>query len=531
MEFISLFFIFGPMLLAIFIYLVDKKTVNLLAFVLQGVLLAFALFSVSNIIKETSHEFVLGGHIKGIGIALHMDRLSIIFVMITILGIGYALSFDWKNHSDDHKYVFFVLILEGTLMAFFQARDLFTLFILLEMSTILSVVLIVYERKANAVRAGLYYLLINTLGMTVYLLGIVFIYHQVGFLDMDKVVVYIQNEGVNPLILAAVGCFLTAFCLKSALFPLGSWLPKAHSAAPAQISAFLSGLLVKLGIYGLIRISLIFGLSFFGDFLLCIGALTALVGVSMAMLQKDMKLILAHHTVSQMGLIIMGISVGTKEAYWGSVFHMVNHFLFKSVLFLSVGIIATKYKTRNIKKIKGVIKTSPLVAGSLLIGILGIMGFPFFNGSLSKVMIEKGFYGHKLFYWIAMINVGTIVSFIKFIPALIGPSSCEKSKSTDIFKLGTVVFMAALTAIAYPIELIIIGRLWKEEFLIKQMLVTGTLKFVVLSFIAVFVYKWILLPILKTEKHFGKLQMRFQEATTAVVCFLTAVWAYLFLWA
>jgi multicomponent Na+:H+ antiporter subunit D len=209
---------------------------------------------------------------------------------------------------------------------------------------------------------------------------------------------------------------LTAVCLKAALMPLFSWLPKAHGtpSAPSVVSAVLSGLYVKNGIYLFIRCQSAFQPIDVSTFFLVAGAVTAIAGAVFAIAQSDIKLILSYHTVSQIGLIMVALNMGSETAAVGGMYHIVNHALFKTVLFLGAGVIIDEYGTRNMYDIHGVFRRMPLVAVSMIAAILGITGAPLFNGSISKYLIQHDVSDALGSAALLLINVGTIVSFIKF---------------------------------------------------------------------------------------------------------------------
>jgi multicomponent Na+:H+ antiporter subunit D len=173
---------------------------------------------------------------------------------------------------------------------------------------------------------------------------------------------------------------ISGISVKSALFPLFTWLPKAHGVAYTSLSALLSGLLVKGGLYLFIRVHVyMFGYDTYNmtEVFFYIGALTALVGVVLALVQKDLKQILAHHTISQIGLMMMGLSYGYGLSFTGGLMHIINHALFKSLLFLCAGLIIYEYKTKKIYAIRGVFRSMPLTSIFLIIGMLSISGAPF----------------------------------------------------------------------------------------------------------------------------------------------------------
>lgn len=197
----------------------------------------------------------------------------------------------------------------------------------------------------------------------------------------------------------------------------------------------------------------VFNSDVYMNLILVLGVVTAIFfGVWMAMLQKDIKLILAYHTVSQMGLIIMGLSSGKKNGgFVGSLLHDINHFLFfKSLLFLGAGVVIYLYGTRDVNKIRGVLKNQPVIGISLLIGVLGITGAPLFDGSLSKILIEESLIGRWGYYVVSLVNFGTILSFLKFSQIFFGKADKDVSAPVDKWKKkNTVVGMAFLMMITY----------------------------------------------------------------------------------
>jgi multicomponent Na+:H+ antiporter subunit D len=226
---------------------------------------------------------------------------------------------------------------------------------------------------------------------------------------------------------------MTAVTLKAALFPLFGWLPRAHGApsAPGIVSAVLSGVQVKTGVYLLVRLSDVFGpVIDVRIFFLILGFVTSVVGFCLAIAQKDIKLILAYHTISQVGLIVMGLFLGTEVAFWGGMYHVINHALFKGLLFLTAGVIIEEYGSRSYTEIRGVLRRMPAVGIGTLAGILGITGAPFFNGSISKYLIQQGLEGNLAELGLLLINFGTTLSFVKYSLILFGRPRAESPPET-----------------------------------------------------------------------------------------------------
>ena len=273
----------------------------------------------------------------------------------------------------NNLFLFLFLILQGLINGIFLSTDLFNLYVLIEVSTIIVSILIMFKKDSQSIYDGIMYLLINIVAMTFFLLGVGYMYKILGSLDMAIIINNMNYiTSTNSLILPYC-LIITAVGLKSAIMPLFSWLPRAHGthSSPSIVSAILSGLYVKCGVYLFIRIQYLFSPVFDTDnAFLIMGFLTAIVGFIFALSQTDIKLILSYHTISQIGLIIFGISLNHSYSYWGSIYHIINHAIFKSALFLTAGIIIEEYGTRDLREIKGVYKRMPFVSIFTFMAIL-----------------------------------------------------------------------------------------------------------------------------------------------------------------
>jgi multicomponent Na+:H+ antiporter subunit D len=213
--------------------------------------------------------------------------------------------------------------------------------------------------------------------------------------------------------------FLAGFGFKAALVPFHAWLPDAHPSAPASISAMLSGILIKtLGVYAILRVFFnIIGLTQgYLSILMFLGALSMLVGVVLALSQWDLKRLLAYHSISQIGYVVLGIGLGTPLGILGGLFHLFNHSIFKSLLFLNSGAVDYAAGTRDLKETGGLAKVMPVTAKTNLIASMAIAGIPPFNGFFSKLLIilaciQKGHLGYGFCAVIA--SILTLASFMK----------------------------------------------------------------------------------------------------------------------
>ncbi len=420
-----------PVFVGILSYLLPKKVAVALCILAQVVHLTYSALLFSNA-KQAPLELALGGWKVPTGIMLYMDCLSSVMILLVSFLFFMLLIFNIERHYVNNVFLMLFLIFEGLMAAIFICEDLFSIFVMVEVSTIVVSLLIMSKRDSRSMYDGMIYLLVNIFAMTFYLFGLALLYKQTGTFSL-KLLKEFMADVQNPKALYLPFAFmLTAVCLKAALMPLFSWLPKAHSTpgAPSVVSAALSGLYVKGGVYLFLRITGAFYIIDVSSFFLVTGIITAFVGFVFAICQSDIKLILAYHTVSQIGLIMIAINMGNVEARWGGIYHIVSHAIFKTVLFLAAGMMIEEYKTKNIYEIKGAFKRMPFVSFATIFAILGITGAPFFNGSMSKYMISHGSQNLAMDIILILISLGTLISFIKFVNVFRGEG--ERAKTSRL---------------------------------------------------------------------------------------------------
>jgi multicomponent Na+:H+ antiporter subunit D len=530
---IPIFLVFIPVVFSIIIYLFKAKWTTYLAFISQ-VLLLIAFFAYLSFwrLHPGDHLLVFGGWSERIGISFFHDGLSLTFSFLAIFIFSVILMYLFKFRRKDHKFFFFFLFLEGIFLGMIQTNDLFNMFVFLELTTVLVTVLISYQKTGPSFQAGIYYLLLNTVGALFFLIGIVFLYNVFGTINIRVLQELIGTQGDRTVVKFAYVIMMSGISVKAALFPLFTWLPKAHGVAQSGISALLSGLVVKGALYVLIRMDrfLFVDASFqMNEMFFWIGVVTAIVGVTFAISQKDMKQILAYHTVSQVGIMMMGISQIGLTPFYGGVLHIINHALFKSLLFLGAGILIKHYQTKKVYEIKGAFKTFPIVAVMLIIAMLSISGAPLFNGFVSKSMIKyavKGnFIKEALFF---LINLGTVTSFIKFSSVLFGPKALLVKEKNPLQIISVIVLGLSCLGIGLFYQVLassifgitISTNLWE----ISHFLDYGL--FLVLGFLFYrFVVKKDYLPFQKI-RHF---KLTFESANYMFVVYLLVILGVVFL--
>ncbi len=387
-------FILIPLLAAFLITLVaGKKDVwgIVLSLIASAALLVMAVISFLRLYGETV-VYQMGNWQLPIGIALVLDSLSgfmlVIVNLIALTSILYSIQYIRHLGQDFKYYSLFMLMLTG-MNGVLLTGDIFNLYVFMEIALLAAFSLVAFGCRAEEFEAAFKYAIMGAVSSTIILIGIGVTYSATSTLTMARIAQNITT--LSPeLVLWIGGLFLAGFGLKAAAMPFHAWLPDAHSSAPAPISAMLSGVLIKaLGVYVLIRL-------FFNVFnappivlqlMVLLGLISIIVGVFLAIGQWDMKRLLAYHSISQIGYVLLGIGLGTPLAILGGVYHLLNHALFKGLLFYNAGAVEVALGTRNLKQMGNLTKLLPVTSSTSMIASLSIAGLPPFNGFFSKLII------------------------------------------------------------------------------------------------------------------------------------------------
>lgn len=437
-----------PILFGVLEVLFKKIDTRIPILIAQVGLLAYAAYIFITVRSTGTIIDLMSGIPEGYAIRLYADILSSSMVLLNVTIFTILMFFAYNKLYMTNKFSFLMLLLQGIVNSLFLSADLFNLFIMLEVSTVTVSILIMIKKEKQAIYDGMIYFFVNVIGTAFLLFGIGMLYSTTGMLDMHaigEVMQFIDDPNVVTLPFALM---MTTLSLKIAAVPLFSWLPKAHGtpSAPAVVSAALSGLYIKTGVYMFIRFTNMYApVIDASELFFIIGFITSIFGIIMAIAQTDMKMVLAYSTVSQIGLIMVGINLGGEIAFYGALFHVISHALFKTTLFLSAGQVADKYGTRDINQIRGVMKVMPLTGIAIILAALGITGAPLFNGSVSKYMLATGSYNLAYQYALNIINIGTIIYFVKFVSILFGEKDKIKtipSVTIDKFSEYVVLFLS-----------------------------------------------------------------------------------------
>jgi len=395
---------------------------DLMGSVTTFILLGLSLIAVRIVATQGILVYSVGSWKLPIGIALVLDGLTV-FMLITVNLMAFFIAIYSINYMERFTskwkfYTLFLLMVAG-MNGVVITGDMFNLFVFLEIASVASYALVAFGTERHELEAAFKYTVMSTVGSLFILLGIVFLYSYTSTLNMADMANILAQKGASNITIMVSVLFIMGFGLKAALVPFHAWLPDAHPSAPAPISAMLSGILIKsLGVYTLCRVFYnIIGInSSLSLILMVLGTLSMVIGVFLAIGQWDFKRLLAYHSISQIGYVILGIGLGTPLGMIGGLFHLFNHSVFKSLLFLNSGAVEYATGTRDLQKMGGLMTKMPITGTTSLIASMSIAGIPPFNGFWSKlIIIIACVQANRLGYafWAVLASILTLASFMK----------------------------------------------------------------------------------------------------------------------
>lgn len=380
---------------------------TLLVVTLQVILSAFVAFSVfSHGPVEFSYP---GSWISGV-ISVKIDYLSAWFMLIMsftfLTGTWYGFQY-MKGYRDRSREIAFhavaLIFTYTSLIDICIVQNGFLLLVIWEIMALSSLVVVIFEHeKKETIKAGINYLIQSHICILLLTIGFMWVKIKTGSFDFAAITEYTASQPPS----FGLGLFLiffSGFAIKAGFVPFHTWLPLAHPAAPAHISGIMSGVIIKIGIYGIVRMLLLVKTDMItvGYFILAVSVITGIYGVMLAIVQHNLKKLLAYHSIENIGIIGIGLGIGALGSgygnsvmmvcgYGGALLHTLNHSLFKSLLFFATGNIYQAIHSMNIEQMGGLIKKMPQSAFLFLIASLAICGLPPFNGFVSEFLIYSG---------------------------------------------------------------------------------------------------------------------------------------------
>jgi len=384
--------------------------------------------------RDLSH--VIGGWDAPVAISLRLDGLAWLSSALVAVITGMAGLAALPRKADSRKadgrdaygprFYFFLMMLVAGMQTVILTADIFTMFIGFEIISLSAYVLIAYDRTDKALLASLKYLILSSVGILFFLFGVFLLYRDFGTLSLVQMERLIAETGLDgsPIIHLAVSALVVGIGVRTAFIPFHTWLPEAHAYAPHPVSAVLSGVLIKVSFFAMVRLVGIFRGDYLMPLMMWIGGITAVTAVVWALAQSDAKRLLAYHSISQMGYVLAAFGALSVLSVPAAFFHAMSHAFFKSLLFLVAGSAIHMTGERNLFRMQPVGRRAPLLTLFFLIGAASIAGVPPFNGFAGKQMVVAALGTaypavphHFGAAWVKVLlsvaSVGTVASFIK----------------------------------------------------------------------------------------------------------------------
>lgn len=458
-----------------------KPLRNLWFGMISTLTLIFAFLLWRNVAANGIAVYVMGGQAWNltlpsglsypIRIILEVDAFSAFMALVgaiaSFAGALFSIRF-MEKFSGLEKFVSLYLLLTAGMLGMELTGDMFNFFVFLEIASIASFGLVAFWRdRPEAVEASFKYMLVSLVGAMMLLLAVGFLYGRYNVVNMGAL------AGILHLGLAekiALVFLVVSLAMKCGTFPMHMWTPDAYAEAPAGVTCLLVGV-SQASLYGLFRVCFsIYGATMGSTVIpwtvIMLGLASMFFGVSMAVVQKDVKRLMAFHSVSQIGYILLGLGVGLLclgdaqamadygfTAIKGGVYHIINYTLYKGLLFLCAGALYFRTGTRNLNEMGGLARVMPHTAIMFMVGAAAIAGLPPFNGFVSKLLLyESSFAVHPLLAVVALVtSVLTLASFVKvFQTAFLGPEQKRFANVKEVpgsMLLGMAVLSLAIVGL------------------------------------------------------------------------------------
>jgi len=375
--------------------------------------LVVSLLLIPKVLKQPINVFI-GGYLPPFCINLVAGPVGILFsALIALIGLLVSIyALDYIREGAKQLYhILYLLLLTGA-TGVVLTGDIFNLFVFFEILCISSYALVAYFGDRAGIESAVKYLIQGAVGSSLMLIGIGLLYGLFGTLNMADIARNIDSVSSISVFVPLV-LLITGLGVEAAIFPLNAWLPDAHSSAPSSISAILSGIAIKVGIYALARVIFtIFGASSLLQFMVFLGLLTLLVGEVSAFSQNNIKRLLAYSSIGQIGLIVFALGIGITYGVVGGLFQLISHALSKALLFLAVGYMIYRSGSMDISALEGMGKRMPLTSLAFTIGAFSLVGFPPFIGFPSKFLIIRAALSKEEVLFtvlIAFVLLGTVI--------------------------------------------------------------------------------------------------------------------------
>lgn len=426
-----------PIISSVFVMLIRNNSINWLISATASLITSIAsIMMYLQISKNGIISYAMGGWEPPVGIEYRIDEFNALFIILIsiasfliLLYARHSLNSELKENKISTFYSMYLLCLGG-LIGILSTGDAFNAFVFLEISSLATYILISMGSDRRALLSAYQYLIMGTIGATLYVIGVGLIFVLTGSLNLYDISIRIQELEIYRPLYASLAFITVGIALKVALFPLHAWLPNAYAYAPSVGTAFLSSTATKVAIYLLIKyLFLVYGYDVVYSnkvfvFVIIGLSILAMFGASLiAIFQSNLKKLFAYSSVAQIGYITLGIGIANHNGLIGSTVHIINHSIIKAAIFLAIGCIVLKTKISDTHELAGLGKKMPVIAILLTISSLSLIGIPGTVGFISKWYLiigalEQGWWlvvlSLAISSLLALIYVGRVIELMWF---------------------------------------------------------------------------------------------------------------------
>jgi len=429
----------------------------LLCFAVCGLTAAHAGYQLARVEIYGATSYSFGNWANSVGIEHLPDRfnsLLILFVaLLSFVTMPYALTSIGKEVEGRKIPIFyacFLLCISG-LLGMLSTNDLFNFFVFLEVSSITSYAMVALGKDKQALLAAFKYLIIGSIGATLYLLGIMFVYAQTGTLNFGDAAQMLVQSPANKVTIAGFCFIIAGLMIKAGVLPLASWLPNAYAQAPSYVSGFLAGTATKVALFALIKVlftlfsaGLIFEQLHFDSILKIIAVAAMLYGSVAAIYQSNVKKLLAYSSIANIGYIILGVAMLNQAGLTSAIFNFIAHGVAKTGAFLAIGVFVMQAGSANFKDFAGMGKKMPFTTILFLIFGLSLIGTPLTAGFISKwYLINAAIEEPLLLLAILLSSVLALVYIWRIVEAAYFTDTKAKYSEPDSYSLMPLWALAA----------------------------------------------------------------------------------------
>ncbi|MYL68227.1 proton-conducting transporter transmembrane domain-containing protein [Halorubrum distributum] len=353
----------------------------------------------AEVVANGPFDHALGGFLPPVGIELVADRLTVAVLLLVAAVSVATLAFARVAGPRGNPFYSAYLLLVGGLVGMTLTGDLFNLFVFLEITGLTTYALIASDRSGASAYASLKYLVVGTVGASLYLLGVGYVFLATGTLNMLDVQAQIVAQAGygDPLVRASYAFIVTGLALKIAIFPVHSWQPDAYQRAPDSVTTIVAALVSTTSAYALIRVTYtVFTVDFLAanegiaTALLVVSTVSIVAGSALAAMQSNLKRMFAYSSVAQFGMIGAAVALANETALLGGIVHLIGHGIMKFGLFLGIGLLALGYGTRQMEDLTSAARAAPYTSGGVAVLGLALVGIPPSIGFLGKWYIGVG---------------------------------------------------------------------------------------------------------------------------------------------